>query len=194
VIWDLGTEEGEGGLQAPAARFTFFSVSQSAVSAVMKTVAPTFIIPSRLMFLAAVMSLALLAGCATAGPNVKDTNDALLVFGARLGVAGVPDGLAGVPSEETPCLKGRDFSYEARDILIGYGHDARIRKVVTRNPDTSIYGIRPGDEFATAEAKVLVAGFRETGAKHRYGNECCLLTLSVDEAGHVFGLMLELRD
>ena len=150
--------------------------------------------PFRLKCLAAVMSIALLAGCAGAGPSAKAANDGLLVFDAKLGEAGVPDGLTGVPSEETPCLNGRDFSYETRDVLIGYGHDGRIRKVVTRNPGTSIYGIRPRDEFAAAEAKVLAAGFRETGAKHRYGNECCLLTLAVDEAGRVFGLILELRE
>jgi hypothetical protein len=99
-----------------------------------------------------------------------------------------------VPAEETPCLKGRDFSYEARDVLIGYGHNGKIRKVVTRNPGTSIYGIRPGDEFATVKEKVLAAGFRETGTTHRYSSGCCLLTLFVDEAGRVFGLILELRD
>jgi len=150
--------------------------------------------PSRLMFLAAAVSLALLAGCAGAGPSVKAANDGLHVFGAKFGSAGVPDGLAGVPAEETPCLNGRDFSYEAKEVLIGYTHSGSIRKVVTRNPDTSIYGIRPGDDFASAESKVLAAGFRETGAKHRYGNECCLLTLSVDETGRVFNLLLELRD
>jgi len=156
--------------------------------------APAFTPPSRLTFLAAALSLALIAGCVTAGPGVKAANDGLLVFGAKLGVAGVPDGLAGEPAEETPCLKGRDFSYEARDVLIGYGRDGKIRKVMTRNPSTSIYGIRPGDGFATAEANVLAAGFRETGTTHRYSDGCCLLTLFVDEAGRVFGLILELRD
>ena len=154
----------------------------------------TFFSPSRLKSLAAVTLIAFLAGCAGAGLSVKAANDGLFVFGAQLGVAGIPDGLAGVLSEETPCLKGRDFSYDAREVLIGYGHDGKIRKVTTRNPGTSVYGIRPGDEFATAEPKVLAAGFRETGAKHRYGNEGCLLTLSVDEAGRLFALMLELRD
>ena len=154
----------------------------------------TFAPPSWLRFLAAALPLALLAGCAGAGPVVRAANDELLVFGAKLGSVGVPDGLAGVPSEETPCLNGRDFSYETQDVLIGYGHDGRIRKVVTRNPRTSIYGIRPGDDFADVEAKVLAAGFHETGTKHRFSNGCCLLTLFVDEAGSVFGLLLELRD
>jgi hypothetical protein len=140
------------------------------------------------------MSLVLLAGCATAGPGVKAASDGLLVFGARLGSPGIPAGLAGVTAEETPCLKGRDLSYEARDVLIGYGHDGIIRKVMTQNPGTSIYGIRPGDEFATAEGRVLAAGFRETGTTHRYSGGCCLLTLFVNEAGRVFGLILELRD
>lgn len=145
--------------------------------------------------LAAASALALLlAGCAGAGPGVPAANEGLHVFGARLGATGVPDDLAGVPREETPCLSGRDFSYDARDVLIGYTHGGRIRKVATRNPATSIYGIRPGDEFASAEAKLLAAGFRETGTRHRYGNECCLLTLAVDEAGGVFNLLLELRD
>ena len=125
---------------------------------------------------------------------MKAANDGLLVFGAKLGSAGIPDGLAGVPAEETPCLKGRDLSYEARDVLIGYGHNGKIRKVMTRNPATSIYGIRPGDEFAAVEEKVMAAGFRETGTTHRYSGGCCLLTLFVDEAGRVFGLILELRD
>ena len=144
--------------------------------------------------LASVALLACLAGCAGAGPGVRTANDGLLVFGAKLGSAGIPDGLEGVTAEETPCLKGRDFSFETQDVLIGYGHNGRIRKVVTRNPGTSIYGIRPGDDFAGAEAKVLAAGFHETGTKHRFSNGCCLLTLSVDDAGSVFGLLLELRD
>jgi hypothetical protein len=136
----------------------------------------------------------LLAGCAGAGPGVKAANEGLLVFGAQLGATGIPAGLAGVPGEESPCLKGRDFSYEARDVLVGYTHGGSIRKVVTRNPASSVYGIHPGDAFATAEANLLAAGFRETGTKHRYGNECCLVTLSVDGAGRVFNLLLELRD
>jgi len=125
---------------------------------------------------------------------VKAANDGLLVLGAKLGSSGIPAGLAGVPAEETPCLKGRDLSFEARDVLIDYGPDGKIRKVMTRNPGTSIYGIRPGDEFATAEGKALAAGFQETGTTHRYSGGCCLLTLFVDEAGRVFGLILELRD
>lgn len=155
---------------------------------------PAFASPFRLSFLAAATSLAILAGCAVARPSVKAANDGLLVFGALLGSAAVPDALAGVPAEETPCLKGKDFSYEAREVMVGYAHNGRIRKVATRNPGTSIHGIHPGDDFASAEAKVLGAGFRETGTTHRYQGGCCFLTLSVDEAGRVFSLLLELQD
>ncbi len=145
--------------------------------------------------IAAAALAVLLAGCAGLGAGgLKAANDGLLVFGAQLGATGIPVGLAGAAAEETPCLNGRDLAYDAQDILIGYTHGGRIRKVVTRNPDTSVYGIRPGEDFASAGAKVLAAGFWETGAKHRYRSKCCLLTLSVDEAGRVFNLLLELGD
>jgi hypothetical protein len=138
--------------------------------------------------------LVLLAGSTTAGPGLESANQGLLVFGARLGAAGIPEGLTGVPAEETPCLRGRDLSFDSRDVLVGYGHDDKIRKVMTRNPGTIMFGIRPGDEFAAAREKVLNAGLQETSTKHRYSGGCCLLTLSVDERGQVFALMLELRD
>lgn len=142
---------------------------------------------------AAAACAVVLLGCA-AGPDLRAANDGLLVFGARLGAAGVPVGLAGMPAEESPCLNGRDFAYEEQGLLIGYTHGGRLRKVVTRNPETSIYGIHPGDALEDALPKALGAGYAETTTRHRYTGACCVLTLSVDEVGRVFSLMLELRD
>ncbi len=155
---------------------------------------PAFTSSCRITFLAAALSLALVAGCATAVLSAKTANEGILVFGAKFGSTGIPDDLAGVPAEETPCLRGRDLSFETQAVLIGYGHNGRIRKVITRNPGTSIFGIRPGDEFVDVKEKVLAIGFHETGTAHRYRGGCCLLTLFVDESGRVFGLTVELAD
>lgn len=140
------------------------------------------------------LCLALGWGCASAPPRLDETNGGIRVFGAALAAPGDPPELRGAPATEEPCLKGYDRTFDAAAVSIGYDRRGRIRRISSRNPDTTVFGIRPGDDVGASRAKALAAGFRETASDHRLTSECCGLTLLVDEGGRVFGVTVELLD
>lgn len=136
----------------------------------------------------------LAVGCAAGRADLAEVNRSLQVFGVALGAAAEPPALADVPRTEEPCLRGIERTFLSRALTIGYGHDGAIRKVTTRNPETAVFGIRPGDGADSSRFKALAAGFRATTDPHRYIRDCCALTLLVDDRSRVFGIAIELRD
>jgi hypothetical protein len=100
----------------------------------------------------------------------------------------------GVIATEEPCLKGYDRSFDALDITIGYGFDKRIRKIITRNPSTSLFGVSPGMPFGEGKQKVLQAGFVASNSPFTFKGDRYFLTLLVDSNQKIFGVKVELFD
>ncbi|MBJ6723108.1 hypothetical protein [Geomesophilobacter sediminis] len=102
--------------------------------------------------------------------------------------------LQGAKGSDEPCLRGFERSFEPVEVTIGYGKSGRIRKIVTRNHATAIFGIRPGMTAAEGKKLALGEGLKETGTADTYRGDGFLVTLLVDRTGAVFGVVVEATD
>ena len=122
-----------------------------------------------------------------------DISHQIHVFGIEL-YSGVDyREIAGVRATEEPCLKGYERSFDPLEITIGYGFDRKIRKITTRNPGTSLFGISPGMSAEEGRRLSRKAGFQEVAACKFRGKDISL-TLLVDGKGNVFGITVETID
>jgi hypothetical protein len=136
----------------------------------------------------------LLAGC-TAKDVVGDKlRDQINVFGIALFSNVDSREINGVKATEEPCIKGSERSFDALDIIIGYGFDKRIRKIMTRNSNTSLFGIKPGMPFGEGMQKMLQAGFSEFEPPFKFKKDRYSLTFLVDRDQKIFGLTIESLD
>jgi hypothetical protein len=140
---------------------------------------------------ASMISFLCLAGCLVNHTRV-DVSSQICVFGIEL-YSGVDyREINGVRSVEEPCLKGYERSFDQLEITIGYGFDRKIRKITTRNPATSMFGISPGIQADEAVRLARQSGFSEISA-YRFKGQNNNLTLLVDK-GKVFGITMERLD
>jgi hypothetical protein len=100
----------------------------------------------------------------------------------------------GVVATEEPCLRGYERSFNALDVIIGYGFNKKIRKITTRNLSTSLFGIKPGMAFGEGKNKLLQAGFSEYAPPFTFRANRYSLTFLVDGNNKIFGLTLESLD
>jgi hypothetical protein len=100
----------------------------------------------------------------------------------------------GVVATEEPCLKGYERSFDALDIIIGYGFNKKIRKITTRNAGTSMFGVRPGMTFDEGKKWILQAGFSEYLPPFTYRANRYTLKLLVGKDNKIFGVTLETLD
>ena len=121
-------------------------------------------------------------------------NDQINVFDIALFSSVDYREIKGVLATEEPCLKGYDRNFDALDIIVGYGFDKKIRKIVTLNPKTSLFGVSPGMSFGEGKQKILQAGFVEYGSPYKFKADRYSLTLLVDGNQKIFGLTLESID
>lgn len=150
---------------------------------------------NRMMKTAVVACWCMLAGCAGRHAVVSEPPKVdVEVFGLQLGSATDYRTLEGVTATEEPCLKGYERSFDALDLTVGYGFDKRIRRIATRHPDTSVYGIRPGMPAEEGRQSAVQAGLRATATPDRFQGDGYFVTLLVDESEKVFGIALEAKD
>ena len=100
----------------------------------------------------------LLAGCRSGTIRPETLPAQLQVFGVQLHSDRDYREISGDVALEEPCLRGYERSFDRLQITIGYGVDRFIRKIGTRNPATSIFGISPGMKFAAAGQRIRNAG------------------------------------
>lgn len=136
----------------------------------------------------------LLAACSGMRPERDSLADQIDVFGVRFSSSINYQEINGVKAVEEPCLKGYERSFDALDIIIGYGFDGRVRKLTTRNPRTSMFGIKPGMTFGEGKEKILKSGFVEYSPPFKFRSNAFFFTLLVDDKDRIFGLKLESRD
>jgi hypothetical protein len=137
-----------------------------------------------------VLSL-VLAGCAGKSTDRTFLAGQVDVFGVELLSDIDYRQIRGVTATEEPCLKGYERSFDALDVIIGYGFDRKIRKIMTRNPQTGMFGIRPGMPFVEGQRKILKVGFREHTPPFLYQTNGFTFKFLVDDTGTIFGVLLE---
>jgi hypothetical protein len=143
---------------------------------------------------APVLLLVLLAGCmGNAARNGIDPGR-LDVFGVAMYSPTDYREIGGVRGTDEPCLRGYERSFDSLDVVIGYGRDGKVRKIGTRNPQTSMFEVHPGDTVASARDKIRGAGFSETGEPNRFRKRDLVLTILANGPDRLFGLVLESTD
>ncbi len=139
-----------------------------------------------------ILILLCLTGC-MANRVKTDVSSQVHVFGIEMYSAVDIREIGGVPANEEPCLKGYERSFEKLDITIGYGFNRRIRKITSRNPGTSLFGISPGVSAEEGNRLAQKAGFIQDSPYRYHGHDVSLLLL-VDGKGSVFGITVESSD
>lgn len=148
----------------------------------------------RMLSLPLILLLPLLVVGCLAPPRGVIAPGQLDVFDVTLHASTDYRELRGVVGIEEPCLKGYERHFDHLEIVIGYSHDGVIRKITTRNPQTAMFGIHPGETMASAREKTIGAGFLPTSVRNIYRRPPLLLTLLGDGSGTLFGLTLEESD
>jgi hypothetical protein len=138
-----------------------------------------------------VLLLLMIAGCMGNAARSSLDPGQLDVFGVTLSSSADYREIKGVTGVDEPCLRGYERSFDALDIVIGYGNNGKIRKITIRNPQNSMFGIHPGETVEVAKKKIMAAGFATDNSPDRFRKGDLALTLRSDETGKLSGLTLE---
>lgn len=120
-------------------------------------------------------------------------DDQINVFGVKLLSTVDYQQINGVTATEEPCLRGYERNFDALSVSVGYGFNKKIRRIHTRNPATSLFGISPGMSFGEGKQKILKAGFVVSDSPFVFTAGDYSITLLVD-SDKVFGVTIELLD
>lgn len=131
-----------------------------------------------------------LAGC-FAKQVRTDVARQIQVFGIELNSAQNYRELQGIVATEEPCLKGYERNFENLDLIIGYGFNRKIRKITTRNRNTSVFGISPGSTLEEGRKRATQTDLLEDVKTNRYLYDGISVDLLVDEKGKIFGITVE---
>jgi hypothetical protein len=147
----------------------------------------------RFQRLISMLLLFLLAGCM--GNHVKNSriDDQIDVFGVKFLSNVDYQQINGVTATEEPCLRGYDRNFDALSVIVGYGFNKKIRRIHTRKPNTSLFGISPGMSFGEGKQKILQAGFVASSSPFVFTAGGYSITLLVN-GDKVFGLTIELLE
>jgi hypothetical protein len=133
-------------------------------------------------------------GCLAKKVGSEGLNKRINVFDLVLYSASDDKNIRGIVPRKEPCLKGFDYFYDPLDISVGYGTNDRIRKITTRNKQTSMFDIHAGDNYPKAKGLILRTGFSEGDTPYKFVKNGFLFTLLVDERDQVFGMTLEVLE
>lgn len=141
----------------------------------------------------ALLAVLLAVGCSRSAVDwrIREANRDIRVFGIELGSARDIREIAGVVASEEPCLRGYERGFDTLAVSIGYGNDRKIRRIMTRNRETSVFGISPGRPFGEGVSALGSAGFHPGDTPYRFGDGVIAVTLLVDGAGTIFGITVE---
>ena len=135
-----------------------------------------------------VLILVFLAGCLAHGRAAKPLPGRIEVFGVAFGAAADYRQLAGVTGTDEPCLHGFERTFEALEVVIGYGFDRRVRKIVTHHPATRIFGVHPGMRGEEGERLLSQAGLVRRAQLRTWWGDGYGITLLMDETGTIAGI------
>jgi len=146
-----------------------------------------------LTFILAILS-AFIMGCSAHSSGNNALAKQIDVFGAKPFSNIDFTEINGVKAVEEPCIKGYDRNFDALDIIIGYGFNKRIRKIVTLNPATSMFGVNIGMTINESREKLHKAGFIEDDKPNTFRNDNYSLILLIGSKDKISGLRLEIME
>ena len=132
------------------------------------------------------LSAAVMSGCGNQVSSlIKDEiNPKIEVMGIGLGMTEEEVfKLAGSDGERALCTQGYEYSYSDKKLNIGFDSKPKtVRRVTTKNPDTSVFGIKPGMAIDEAFSKIDGSGFsKDADSNYKFHKENITLTvLSMD--------------
>lgn len=135
----------------------------------------------------------LLSGCMGNCVENNRIDDQINVFGVKLLSTVDYRQINGVTATEEPCLRGYERNFDALNVIVGYGFNKKIRRIHTRNPNTSLFGISPGMSFGEGKQKILQAGFVVSTSPFVFTASGYSITLLVN-GDKIFGLTIESLD
>jgi len=143
------------------------------------------------------LMLFMAAGCTGTDSSFikKEVNPQINVLGVQLFMdESKVHETVGSKGEKAMCVYGYEYNYEDQRINIGFNSQTQqVRRVTTRNPDTSIYGIKPGAELSKAYDTIASNGYtREEDSKYRFHKENIILSITSMKGTHADGLTIEI--
>jgi hypothetical protein len=133
-------------------------------------------------------------GCALKKKGSDDINKQIRVFNIALFAPVGNSAINGVSPRREPCINGYEFYYDDLDIVVSFHTNDRIWRITSRNKNTTMFGIAPGDSFSQAKEKIMQLGFTQSYTPYKFVKDWCLFTLLVDEKNNVFGMTVEILD
>ena len=139
-----------------------------------------------------------LAGCGSSASSFieKEANPNINVLGIKLDMAEAKvHELTGVQGEKAMCIYGYEYEYADKLINVGFKSDkGTVRRVTTKNPDTSIYGIKPGTELAEAYSKINANGFtRDDISKYKFYKDNIIFSIISMKGTNADGISIEIK-
>lgn len=137
----------------------------------------------------------LLTGCTSAAESfINEVNSNVNVLGVKLNMKEEQvKTLNGSDVSKDPCILGYEFNYVDKLINVGFkNEDNTVRRITTKNPETSVYGIKPGASLDEAFKKVTEAGFtKDSSSKYKFHKNNILLTILSMEETLADGITIE---
>lgn len=134
------------------------------------------------------------AGYALDKQGSDDINKQIKVFNITLFSQADNRAINGVAPRREPCIKGYEFYYDDLDLVVSFTPNDSVWRITTRNKNTGMFGIKPGDSFSQAKRKILQLGFTQSYTPYKFVKDWCLFTLLVNEKNKVFGMTVEVLD
>ncbi|WP_161821969.1 hypothetical protein [Sporotomaculum syntrophicum] len=137
-----------------------------------------------------------LAGCGNTNSLINnEINPNIDVLGIKLNMpeAQVHE-LAASQGKKDMCINGYEYNYADKLINIGFdANQGKVRRITTKNPDTSIFGIKPGVDLATANAQLEKYSFsKEQASEFKFHKENVMLTIISMHGTLADGVTIEL--
>lgn len=146
----------------------------------------------------AIFILAILTSCSNEESAFikEEVNSQINVFGVQIYMDELKVHEAiGTKGEKAMCIYGYEYVYDDKLINIGFNSDTeKVRRVTTKNPDTSIYGVVPGIELEEAFEILNSHGFEKSeGSEVMFYKENIRITLISMKNTHADGVILEIN-
>ncbi len=137
-------------------------------------------------------------GCGSSTSPIieKEVNPNINVLGIKLGMAEAKvHESAGSQGEKAMCIYGYEYEYADKLINVGFQSDkGTVRRVTTKNPNTSIYGIKPGIELAEAYARITANGFtRDDISKYKFYKDNIIFSIISMKGTNADGISIEIK-
>lgn len=142
--------------------------------------------------------LSILTGCGNEEDAFisKEVNPQINVFNVQIYMdeSNVHEAIP-TKGEKAMCIYGYEYEYEQSRVNIGFNSETeKVRRVTTKNPDTSIYGIVPGTELEEAYKILESHEFSKSeSSKYLFYKENIRLTLISMKGTHADGVIAEIN-